>query len=267
MSLNLWSQDTIINSVAGMPVASSLATRQWMVPLLNHRSKILEQLRVNVQCARCGEELLGTVNRCWRCGTDFVSPVDSAELPPVRRSPLAASAVPSANTGDEASSADPSTSSQDGEGAESAFGTTAPVQVGSPFRQGSLRRSLDGSPRPSGTVAAQLAFPVQKTRYPRNLAAQGGAVASSSLGVISLIGVALAVWGAWSPLGPIVTSVLGILLGSWGAFSQLRRAATVGLVIGCFTLAVSGFLGAVEVYVHINGEDPFAPVLDEPFND
>lgn len=229
---------------------------------------------MNVQCARCGEELLGAVNRCWRCGTDFVAPVDSADLPPVRRSPLAASAAPSANAGavNPISSADPNTSSQQEEAAESGsadsdFGSTAPVQVGSPFRQGSLRPSLDGSTSPSGNITARLGFPAQKTRYPRHLAAQGGAVASISLGCISLIGVMLAVWGSWSPVGPIATSVLGILMGTWGAFSQFRRVAAVGLVIGCFALAVSGFLGAVEVYVQVNGEDPFAPVLDRSLDD
>ena len=113
----------------------------------------------------------------------------------------------------------------------------------------------------------RLAFPAQKTRYPRHLAAQGGAVASISLGCISLIGVTLAVWGTWSPVGPIATSALGILLGAWGAFSQFRRVAVVGLVIGCFAFAVSGFLGAVEVYVQVNGEDPFAPVLDGSLDD
>ena len=259
-------------TVAGAPVVSSPAKRRWVVPPLNYRPKILEQLRVNVQCARCGEELLGAVNRCWRCGTDFVSPVGSAELPPVRRTPLAASAAPSENTGDDTSSTDSNTDCQSGGVADSGlvdsgFGNTAPVQVGSPFRQGSLRPSCDSSSNPSQNVTTQLGFPLQKTRYPRNLAAQGGAVSSISLGFISLIGVTLAVWGAWSPLGPVITAVLGILMGAWGAFSQLRRVATVGLVISCFAFAVAGFLSAVEVYVYVNGEDPFAPVLDESLND
>ena len=34
-----------------------------------------------------------------------------------------------------------------------------------------------------------------------------------------------------------------------------------------FRVRVAGFLGAVEVYVYVNGEDPFAPVLDESLND
>ncbi|HAA72553.1 MAG: hypothetical protein CMJ70_24235 [Planctomycetaceae bacterium] len=243
-----------------------------MVPPRKYRPKILEQLRVNVQCTRCGEELLGAVNRCWRCGTDFVSPVGPAELPPVRRAPLAASTGPSENTGDDTSSTDLNTDCQGSEVADSGhvdsgFGNTAPVQIGSPFRRGSLRPSSDRSANSSRHVTAQLGVPIQKTRYPRNLAAQGGAVSSISLGFISWIGVTLAVWGAWSPLGPVVTAVLGILMGAWGAFSQLRRVATVGLVISCFAFAVAGFLGAVEVYVHVNGEDPFAPVLDESLND
>ena len=41
-----------------------------------------------VICAKCGEELLGAVNRCWRCGQRAVSSPDAAAAPPVRRSPV-----------------------------------------------------------------------------------------------------------------------------------------------------------------------------------
>lgn len=35
-------------------------------------------------CSNCGEELIGAVNRCWRCGREF--DVDAlADVPPVRR--------------------------------------------------------------------------------------------------------------------------------------------------------------------------------------
>ena len=227
---------------------------------------------MNAQCAQCGEELLGAVNRCWRCGTDFVSPVDSAELPPVRRPPLAASAaMPDSHEAD-VSPTEPDRKFPENRIAESGypdsnFGSTAPIQVGSPFREGSQHSPDTGSARLAGGGVAQPAFPARKTQYPRNLTAQGGAVASLSLGLISLVGVSLSVWGSWSPLGAIVTSVLGILMGAWGAFSQFRRAAIVGLVLACFTLAVSGFWGAVEIYVQVNGEDPFAPVLDESLDD
>ncbi len=41
-----------------------------------------------VHCAKCGEELLGAVNRCWRCGTALVPQSGPAGTPPVRRAPI-----------------------------------------------------------------------------------------------------------------------------------------------------------------------------------
>ena len=40
-----------------------------------------------VLCGKCGEELLGAVNRCWRCGQVFGALPDEGGLPPVRRPP------------------------------------------------------------------------------------------------------------------------------------------------------------------------------------
>lgn len=58
---------------------------------------------MSVICSNCGEELMGAVNRCWKCGTPFVrsetvrsSPQDGhgstqtvqLQVPPVRRAPV-----------------------------------------------------------------------------------------------------------------------------------------------------------------------------------
>ena len=57
---------------------------------------------ITVICSNCGEELIGAVNRCWKCGTNFVrtttrdtaantSPHDfEAAAPPIRRAPVLA---------------------------------------------------------------------------------------------------------------------------------------------------------------------------------
>ena len=37
-----------------------------------------------VRCAKCGEELLGAVNRCWKCGTMFAARPELDGRPPVR---------------------------------------------------------------------------------------------------------------------------------------------------------------------------------------
>jgi len=58
---------------------------------------------MSVVCSKCGEELMGAVNRCWKCGTPFIrsetvstSTVDGGgtaqkvqlQVPPIRRSPV-----------------------------------------------------------------------------------------------------------------------------------------------------------------------------------
>ena len=43
---------------------------------------------VKVCCATCAEELLGAVNRCWRCGRVLACQIPDDGQPPVRRQPL-----------------------------------------------------------------------------------------------------------------------------------------------------------------------------------
>ena len=41
-----------------------------------------------VRCSKCGEELLGPVNRCWKCGQQFSAQAEAGGLPPVRYAPV-----------------------------------------------------------------------------------------------------------------------------------------------------------------------------------
>src|SRR5436190_1837659 len=52
---------------------------------------------MTVRCSKCGEELLGAVNRCWKCGQTFAlrpeidgRPPIRPELPPIGAEPLEA---------------------------------------------------------------------------------------------------------------------------------------------------------------------------------
>lgn len=38
-------------------------------------------------CEKCGEELFGAVNACWKCGNEIAIPMDDAK-PPIRRAPV-----------------------------------------------------------------------------------------------------------------------------------------------------------------------------------
>ncbi|HND54025.1 MAG TPA: hypothetical protein PLV92_16555 [Pirellulaceae bacterium] len=42
---------------------------------------------MQVHCAKCGEEVMGAVNRCWKCHHSFGNRL-AAQLPPVRRPPI-----------------------------------------------------------------------------------------------------------------------------------------------------------------------------------
>ena len=249
------------------PPYGRFGRRQWCH--LSLAGLFPEHSLVNVQCTRCGEALLGAVNRCWRCGTVFPASVDSDDLPPVRRSPLVSTAVevtgrqtPSGGASAEGEAA-PRSYPMDGDHLpRPEFGTTSPVQVGSPFSDRSEPLAVNVPLDHPSNAHDRLTTRSPATQYPRNLAARGGATASLSLGLISWLGVLMILWGDWSPLGTVVTSLLGIGLGVWGVFSHFRRVAITGLLMGCITLAVSGFCEAIDIYVRVNGENPFAPVLD-----
>ena len=43
---------------------------------------------MKVSCSNCGEELLGSVNRCWKCGTAIQPLAGDVQTPPVRRAPI-----------------------------------------------------------------------------------------------------------------------------------------------------------------------------------
>jgi hypothetical protein len=56
---------------------------------------------VAIHCSKCGEELLGAVNRCWRCGQAYaVSPSNTPSSPPGpgNEQPLAAVVVDNPGT-------------------------------------------------------------------------------------------------------------------------------------------------------------------------
>ena len=42
------------------------------------------RVAMNVHCGNCGQELLGAVNRCWRCGQEFMPASESNEARRVR---------------------------------------------------------------------------------------------------------------------------------------------------------------------------------------
>ncbi|MBA2117253.1 hypothetical protein [Bremerella alba] len=71
---------------------------------------------MSVVCSKCGEELIGAVNRCWKCGTPFIRSetvrtpaltgpglpqTTQLQVPPIRRAPVLAIYLSHGNTQDD----------------------------------------------------------------------------------------------------------------------------------------------------------------------
>lgn len=133
-----------------------------------------------MKCEKCGEELLGAVNRCWRCGTKVELDAQAALHPPTEEPGedivIAALAVPAARK-------------------EAA--TPSPVAPISPPRPSHLRRLTAAQ---GGAIAALvLGLMSLVTSFYTGLAA-----------IPAALGLGLGAWGLFSPRrGP---AILGLLL-------------------------------------------------------
>ena len=195
-----------------------------------------------VYCKSCGEELLGAVNRCWRCGQEVVVQQEAAA------SEIASSEVSGELTGDEdlvpaqaVPAKDPATGPSLPPRQSNA---DAPIRRGSPFVDGyqptESKASGGGSQRPA-------------SRRPGSAAATGSAFGALLLGVISLISLRI------TAIGAVVTAIFGIGFGIWGLYCPQRAAAITGLVLCCAALAIGGFLCAIILFEHLYGYSPFHP--------
>ena len=194
---------------------------------------------MSIRCSKCGEELLGAVNRCWRCGTTFRAAAAAGGLPPVRRSPVAIVDAEIVQTPADVATAIPVS------GEPVAISPPVASQPTSPFAEGAVvvdRRHTVAIPR-------------------RQTAAVGGAIASVLLGVVSLLSAKLL------PLGSLITCVIGLPFGVWGIYSERRGLAIVGLALCCLALGLASFFGAVELYVWTHGHSPWdiQPMPENPF--
>lgn len=236
---------------------------------------------MGVKCANCGEELLGAVNRCWRCGTRIESHPGDIALPPVRRAPIPPQVeIAAAIVAEEDATDDPADSNAVVEAAL-ADGTTAetpasdkasgeidanpPVvarRVGSPFADPAAA-SDDGSAE--RLQPPKTHFVVRQANYPRHVASAGGSIAALVLGILSLI-------ASFYTVGAVVTALIGLLMGIWGLYSTRRGPAIIGILLCCIAMAIGGFNGVVWVYESQYGYRPWdAPseydTLDEGFEE
>lgn len=201
-----------------------------------------------VQCAKCGEELMGAVNRCWRCGQAFVARSTQDDRPPIRRSPVADGnaevfAAELANTTHGPAIV------QDAASPVESHRPALKVRRGSPFAD---RGTATLEPVGQESDRSERREPLEReARYHKS----GGATASAALvipvGVLSFIAAFL------FPLAGILLAILGLGLGVWGLLSRRRGLAIAGLLLCCVSLATAIFNGGVALYTSLYGAAPW----------
>ena len=178
-----------------------------------------------VHCSKCGEELLGAVNRCWKCGQTFALPPEMDGRPPVR---AAATIAP-------------------GQPLEAIIVGELAVAAGSPFGPGGPTVVPPAIPRMALSRVASTAELIEARRA--GLMAMGGTVTSLVLGVFSAILAAF-----WPPAA--IVAVLGLIMGIWGLSSPRRNLALVGMLLCCLAIGFGTFGMARRIYIGILSSRP-----------
>jgi len=202
-----------------------------------------------VHCAKCGEELLGAVNRCWKCGQIFARRPEMDGLPPVRmeRPPAAGEPLEAIILDDDA----------DGRGEQAA---AAPVAVAAPPAGGfplppPMAPTVQFIPKPIAPPPSTSQM-IEARRH--SLMAMGGTVGALAVGVFALI------------LAPFrfeaaIVGLIGLGLGLWGLHSPKRNWALVGLLLCCLAIGLGAYRGANDLYVFIKSQQPVE--IEEPVED
>ncbi len=181
-----------------------------------------------VHCSKCGEELLGAVNRCWKCGQIFSLPPEMDGRPPVRAAASAAPAQP----------------------LEAVIVDELAVSSGSPFAPTATLPTA--APRMAQSRLSSTADMIDARRA--GLMAMGGTVTSLVLGLFSAILSAF-----WPPAA--IVAVLGLVMGIWGLSSPRRNWALVGMLLCCLAIGFGTFGMARRVYIRILQNRPIEEAI------
>lgn len=203
-----------------------------------------------VRCAQCGEELLGAVNRCWRCGANVLSRAGDANLPPVRRPPLAMppessaiadeSEVVTAAFADPVSEGEGPSTSRTGEGID-AGGSGA----GAASHEGRTARRV-GSPFAGQTHGGRT----DRWRRLYRSRASAGVIAGFVLSLFAIVAGFFTVWA-------VLAAIIGLGLGLWGLTSAHRGTAVATILLCCLTLLIGSFVGLADWYESHYGYKPW----------
>ena len=203
---------------------------------------------MSVRCAKCGEELMGAVNRCWKCGQMFVRRPDIDGQPPVRVDWQPPEAVIDAILLDEPAAGDAQAPAETASAPPAAVAAAAhPVAL--------PPQSPYGIPRPAATSPSTAAI-VEANR--RSMIAMGGTVTSLVLGIFGLALAAFRFEGA-------VIAAIGLLMGLWGLYSRKRNWALVAMLLCALGITLGTYRGVRDLYIFIKDRqgdsempDPYA---------
>src|SRR5262245_32099439 len=192
-----------------------------------------------VKCTRCGEELLGAVNRCWKCGQTFALRPEIDGRPPVRPDALQAAEQP-------------------------VDAILAEEQAGEqPLPEAPLATTVVTPPVPAAVIPSRPYFPPPRPEAAplstgdridaqrASLSAMGGTAAAFVLGILGLIFGLLGFWG-------MPVALLGLIMGIWGLYSPRRRWALLAMLLCCLAIGLSSFIGARQLYYQILKSRPAA---------
>lgn len=208
-----------------------------------------------VRCSKCGEELLGPVNRCWKCGQTFATLPDTGGLPPVRREPspvaapvvAAAPAVAPMALADAAGIEEPVQAVPADSAAEPSSAPAAPrLRTGSPFSPGASTTLVQPGPVRGTSPLPNRPKPPETQDLIRDQVAVAGAIGSLVLGSF---GVAVA-WmqNPSAVIGGALIAILGLAMGMWGLHSKRRGWALFGMLICVFAISLASYSGAMILY-------------------
>lgn len=203
-----------------------------------------------VHCSHCGEELLGAVNRCWKCGKAFAAQPTAEGLPPVRRVPLTAAPETPESTEPlvQAELAGVASSGEQPASATDAVGR--PVRSGTPFSAESTPKAVSAAAVPLSPLPADSLR--RATPALPNTTAMGGTIGAIVLGLFALV---LAPFRAEAAL----VAMIGMVMGLWGLYSPRRAWALVGLLICCLAIGIASYTGAKALNVLLNRNKAWDP--------
>jgi hypothetical protein len=207
-------------------------------------------LNMPVRCTKCGEELLGAVNRCWKCGQVFAVRPEIDGRPPLRLEMPSASAdqpLEAEVLDDAAAAAAIAAESQVFSGSGSSDmdklrPKKTPDALGVPFAPIPAI-----APRMTTRHTASTAERIDAQR--QAIMAMGGTVGSLVLGVFALV---IATWRVEAA----VIALLGLVMGIWGLYSPRRNWALLAMLLCCLAIGLGSYTGAHQLWLHIQKNKP-----------